>query len=247
MMTGPRSRCQALRNARRRPARTRARSLLARGPKRAGTAAATIRPPAPSVAARLGGCRSTYGAAKAPAPYVDAGSADRDDAAEQTVALVVRTRGEEEGVRRTGGSVVAERERPQAVDRDEVAPGETQSRAEDERLAALSRRLEREDPTITEVADQEVTRVPAEPLGRHREAPRSVQPSAAADAAQERTVRVEHVHEAETRPCDLVARGRVLLRVRHEHRPAELRDAERREAVGQRWVDERSSRRHEVE
>jgi hypothetical protein len=154
------------------------------------------------------------------------------------VALVVRPRGEEERVRRTAPSAEPELERPEPVDRERAAVARVQ-------LAAMRELAVRPlfigvDLPVAEVADEDVAAEPAERRRCDGDAPRSVQLAVLRDPREQRAGCVVHVDEAATLAGDLVAPGRVLLRVGDEDASARALDAERRIVVGKRRIDERA-------
>src|SRR5439155_14665269 len=100
------------------------------------------------------------------------GSSAGRDRPEQAVLLAVRAGGEEECVRRAvvGDCALAELERPEPVDRQDLVAARPQ--LADELEAAVQLRLERTDLPIAEVADEQVAAEAAEVPGRHGDAPR---------------------------------------------------------------------------
>src|SRR5205809_6315931 len=96
------------------------------------------------------------------------------------------------------------------------------------------------DLAVAEVPDEEVAAERAEARGREGDPPRGVELAVLRDAREQRTARVEDVDEAEALTVLLVVARLLSLRERHEDPVADGLDAERRVAVGQARVGERS-------
>src|SRR3989475_10143982 len=159
---------------------------------------------------------------------------------EQTVLLVARARGEEEGIRRpVGGGALAEAERPEAVNGERPSfGGEQRAAVRKLSVAVQGRGVEGMHAPVAEVADEQVVAERPETGGRQREPPRRVEIVPGRDAADQVAVRVESVHEAVTLARHIVVRGPVLQRGGHGNEPAEGLDPEGRGAGGETGVCE---------
>src|SRR4030095_6500099 len=154
--------------------------------------------------------------------------------AEQAVRLVVGAGGEEQRVGRAGVATVAEADAPQAVDFDRLMVSALHNAVLFPAVLAL---VERVDPAVAEVADQQIAAELAEVRRRHGKAPRGIQPAPRGDAAVEGPVSAEPVYVAKPFARQLLVRlGRVLLRVREEDLTADGLDPERRVHGGSRGV-----------
>jgi hypothetical protein len=120
------------------------------------------------------------------------------------VRLVVRPGAEPHRVRTTGRGVTHD-QTPQAVDRQRLAVRAAQ-RAEN--LARV--RVDRVDPPVTEVADQQVAGELSEGGRCDRHAPRRVEHAVADQSPHERAVVGVDVDESVRRPGHVVLRIRVL-------------------------------------
>src|SRR4030095_16278211 len=156
--------------------------------------------------------------------------------AEQAVRLVVGAGGEEQRVGRAGVATVAEADAPQAVDFDRLMVGALHNAVLFPAVLAL---VERVDPAVAEVADQQIAAELAEVRRRHGKAPRGIQLALRGDAAVEGPVSAEHAYVAKAFARQLLVRlGRVLLRVRDEDLTADGLDPERRVPGGNAGIRE---------
>src|SRR5439155_25678993 len=124
---------------------------------------------------------------------------------------------------------VAERDPPEAVDHDRMAVHAAQWPLSVERpIAGGGVGV---DAPVAEVPDEQVAARVSESGRSERKAPRRVQLAARCDPPEDVPGGVEHADEAEARPCHLVLRLLVLLRVGDEDAAVEVTDPERGIAV----------------
>src|SRR6266849_1510431 len=175
------------------------------------------------------GCRGNR--CRPPAIALRATLGRRGDRAEQAVALAVGAGGEKERVG-ARGAAAAQRQGPQAVDRQRLAVAAVELVDE---VPAL---VEGVDPAVAEIADQDVAAEAAEGEGGARHGPGRIEVPVAGEAPQQVAVGVEHIDEAAARAGDVVVLLRVLLGIGHEEIAVEVLDAERREARGDHRIGE---------
>src|SRR5438105_11753142 len=118
------------------------------------------------------------------------------DGAVNTMILVIRSGGEEQRVRRLIVEAIAERHAPKTIELQCAMV-----RAFELTFELASRRVERIDRTVTEIADQDVVGEFPERRRREHDGPWRVQPAATREAAQQVSVGIELVDGAETRAC----------------------------------------------
>src|SRR3954471_10925465 len=170
------------------------------------------------------------------------------DRPEEPMLLGSGARREVERVRRPGCGAVAERDRPETVERDRCAVGSTQLTLVDPLGAALGVRA---DTTVAEVPDEEIAAEGSEVGRGERESPwrveRRVLLAAVDDVCDELAVRGELVYVRLARERHVVMSGSVLLGVGHEDVASESLDPERREALGDRGIAEAARRVDQAE
>src|SRR4051794_31900797 len=109
---------------------------------------------------------------------------------------MVDARGEEQGVGRSGIGTVAERQGPEAADR-EGSPADVQERARGREPARPTlRELEGVDPAVTEIADQELVAVAPEVARCQGDTPRRVEGPSGRDPLQQMAAGVEDINES---------------------------------------------------
>src|SRR6516162_2655957 len=147
----------------------------------------------------------------------------RRDRAEKAVSLAV---GAGREVKRVGARVLpaAEGQGPQSVDGDRL-PLEVAHRTE-----KISVRVERIDPSVAEIPDENVAAESSESIGCARNAPRRIQRPTGSEALEQIPASVKHVDKAVARPRDVVMLCCVLLRVGDEQIAVDVLNAERRKA-----------------
>src|SRR6187431_3366221 len=108
-------------------------------------------------------------------------------------------------------------------------------------MTARLERLEVEgvDPSVAEVADQQVAAEPAELCWCEREPPGRVERTAGRHAGEKRPRGIEHAHDAEAGAGHLLFRLLVLLAIGHKDAAVDVLDAERRVPARKLWVDKR--------
>src|SRR5262249_17279292 len=190
---------------------------------------------------------SFHGGRKAEKLAVDSHELADPDEAVEAVRPARRAGEEVEVVGRPGGGAVAERDRPETVDRDRRPVRDSQlTLVHPLAVAAL---LVGADAPIAEVPDQEVAAVGAEVRRRHRESPgrvqRRVRGPLRRDPSDELAVRRELVDLPETAARDAVLLLLVLLRVGDEEVAVQRLDVERRPSRRDVLVDERQRQRLE--
>src|SRR5438128_2498816 len=141
---------------------------------------------------------------------VPAGRCDRHERAEESVLLVEGTRGEKQGVRRTGVEAVAKCQAPQTVDLDRPALRRTQRPAWLEPALVNVTWVEGVNATIAEITHKEIATELSEVQRSYRKTPRRVEFSPGSDAYQEIAGCVECVHIAVALAPHVIVRGGIL-------------------------------------
>src|SRR5258706_3758744 len=132
---------------------------------------------------------------------------ERCQLAKQTVSFALNSSREKQFVRASGAMPIAEGKTPQAIDRDRrpVSIFEETERSS-------SRRVERVDPPVAEVANQQRVAECPEVRRSQRNPPGRIQRPLCHQALYEPTVRPKHIHEAMAIPPNIVVPLGVLLR-----------------------------------
>jgi len=129
----------------------------------------------------------------------------RLEGAEQTVRLIVKPCGEEQGVRAAGQTSIPERQSPQAVNRNRIAISVSELVAED-----TTDRIKGIDPPVAEIADQHVMAERAEIGGSQGQAPGRVERPPRSEASDQGPIGVEDIDEPIARTAHVIVMGRVL-------------------------------------
>src|SRR5260370_1335139 len=162
----------------------------------------------------------------APLLFVTVEAVEGSEGAEEAVLFVVDSGGEEQGVGRSGGRVVPEGERPQAVDGHERAIGILHEADE-----FVGEAVERGDPSAAEIGDENGIADLAEIASGTTHAPRRVEPVAVLEVADVFARWSKDFDKAKAIATDGIVPWRILLGVGDEEAAADVLDVERREAA----------------
>ena len=135
---------------------------------------------------------------------------------------MVGARGEEQGVGRSGIGTVAERQAPEAADRDGFPADVHELAGGRELVRPTLRELEGVDPAIAEIADQELVADSPEVARCQGDAPWRVQRASRRDPLEQIAAGVEDVDEAAAPARGVVVLVGVLLGVGDEQELCEV-------------------------
>src|ERR1700736_256268 len=168
------------------------------------------------------------------------------DRSEEAVLLLADTGREVEGVggreRSAARAAVAEADPPQTIDLDRGAGLVPKASDEPPGPGAVG-----VDVSVAEVADQQGAAECPEVFGCEGKPPRRVQLSVLNEPAQQVTVHVEDVDEAEPGSGLVIVLVRLLHRVSHVQPATQRLDVEWRETGGDSRIGEGAAQAHEIE